>query len=439
MLKLWSVLKKCTREHRQGSLKPLAPLAFPAGVVHGLQPFRPMKSTQIGANTLERTLTSTRATQAVKRALKPILRNGLHALIALAIVITSISVASYLKLESSQTSVSRYVSVWEEEIARNLLLAGDRELFEKVLAQISDLAPEVVSASGIAESCGEGQLIQKVSITLYGTPAGGLTICRSPTRLAIASLQSPVFLIGIILGGLIFIWHTRRTNAERASLATALALDGLSKQVAHDLRSPLGALKIVGTRLSTSSDDQPLLQVLQSSITRISEITEDLLENNAAATMESPSKQCTRDVIREVVQEMKMSAETKGVRLIHTENQGEDGLSPTLLSRHIQSRDLARVVSNLIQNAIEAPSAMQVNIATREYPSGFEIEIADNGTGIPKANWRALGRRGFTFGKTRGNGLGVAHAKDWTNSVGGRLRVRTSQTSGTSVVLSLPR
>ena len=136
---------------------------------------------------------------------------------------------------------------------------------------------------------------------------------------------------------------------------------------------------------------------------------------------------------------MKLSAETKGVRLIHSENEDEAGDSPTLLSQHIQNRELARVVSNLIQNAIEAPRARQVNVATREYPSGFEIEIADNGTGIPKANWRTLGRRGFTFGKVRGNGLGVAHAKDWTNSVGGRLRVRTSETSGTSVVLSLPR
>lgn len=407
-------------------------------MVHGLQLFRSMKSTQLGANTLERTLTSSRATQAVKRAIKPILRNCLYVLIALVIVITSISTASFLKLESSQTSVSRHVSVWEEEIARNLLLAGDRELFEKVLAQISDLAPEVISTSGNVESCGEGLLVQKVSITLYGTPAGGLTICRSPTRLAIASLQSPVFLFGIILGGLIFIWHTRRTNAERASLATALALDGLSKQVAHDLRSPLGALKIVGTRLSTSSNDQPLIQVLQTSITRISQITEDLLEKTTAST-ESASNQSAREVVREVVQEMKMNAETKGVSLIHTENQGEDGVSPTSLSQNIQSRDLARVVSNLIQNAIEAPRARQVNIATREYPSGIEIEIADNGSGIPTANWRTLGRRGFTFGKVRGHGLGVAHAKDWTNSVGGRLRVRTSQVSGTSVVLTLPR
>jgi len=399
-----------------------------------------MKSTLIGANTLERTLTSSRATQAVKRALKPILRNGLYAIIALLIVITSLSAASYLKLESSQTSVSRYVSVWEEEIARNLLLAGDRELFDKVLAQISDLAPEVISASGTAGSCGRQQLIQKVSITLYGTPAGGLTICRSPTRLAIASFQSPVFFIGIMLGILIFIWHTRRSNAERASLATALALDGLSKQVAHDLRSPLGALKIVGTRLSTSSDNQALFQVLQSSITRIAQITEDLLEQGTNMTVSgAPATQVAQEVIREVVQEMKVNAETKGVQLIHTENEAQDGASPTVLSQHIQSRDLARVVSNLIQNAIEAPSAMQVTVATREFPSALEIEIADNGTGIPKQNWRMLGRKGFTVGKDRGNGLGVASAKDWTNSVGGRLRVRTSRSSGTSIVLTLPR
>ncbi|MDZ4085025.1 MAG: HAMP domain-containing sensor histidine kinase [Bdellovibrionales bacterium] len=417
-------------------------------MVHGLQPFLAMESAQKDENPRERTLTSSRSVQAIERALRSILRNSLYAMIAALIVIASISAAAYLKLESSHTSVSRYVSVWEEEIARNLLLAGDRELFEKVLAQISDLAPEVVSATGTTESCGERQLIQKVSITLYGTPAGGLTICRSPARLAIASLQSPVFLVGIILGGLMFLWHTRRTNAERASLATAIAIEGLSKQVAHDLRSPLGALKIVGTRLSSSSESEPLVHVLQSSISRISQITEDLLDHSQATRASSAdsgntakivAKVPARDVIRDVVQEMKMNAETKGVQLVHTEDKTQKGLPPAVLSQEIQCRDLARVVSNLIQNAIEAPSAKQVNIATRELPSSIEIEIADNGTGIPKPNWRMLGRRGFTFGKERGHGLGVSHAKDWTNSVGGRLRVRTSQSSGTSVVLTLPR
>lgn len=377
-----------------------------------------------------------------KRAIQNLARNGLYLFVAGLIGFVSISVAALLKLEGSETSVARYVSVWEEEIARNLLLEGDRELFEKILAQVSDLAPEIVVASGGIESCNEGQLTQKISITLYGTPAGGLTICRSPTHLVVASLQSPVFLIGIILGGLIFIWHTRRTNAERTSLATAVAIEGLSKQVAHDLRSPLGALKIVGTRLALpfdnlTGDSQALVQVLQSSIVRISQITEDLLGQNRNTNAASPF-----DVIKTVIQEMKFSAEEKGVRLVLKEPDAQVGAPPLKLSSKIQAQDLARVVSNLIQNAIEAPAANQVTIEPRRISNSYEIEITDNGTGIPRKNWRMLGQKGFTFGKTRGNGLGISHAKEWTDSVGGKLQVRTSlnsQTRGTSIVLTLPR
>jgi signal transduction histidine kinase len=383
---------------------------------------------------LEQDLTTSTRAREVKRALEILVRNGLHVLIAGSIVLVSISVAASLKLESSETSIARYVSVWEEEIAKNLLLAGDRELFEKVLTQISDLAPEVVAASEGRESCADRQLTQKVSITLYGTPAGGLTICRSPTRLAVASLQSPAFFIGIILGGLIFLWHTRRTGAERASLATAFAIDGLSKQVAHDLRSPLGALKIVGSRLSLSNDDQALVQVLQSSISRISQITEDLLGQKSKVDSISPLK-----VVENVVQEMRLSAESKGVLLVISETEATESAPAALLPPQIQPQDLARVVSNLIQNAIEAPSAIEVNIATRERQTDFEIEIADNGSGIPRSSWRRLGSRGFTSGKTSGSGLGISHAKDWTNSVGGRLRVRSSVNRGTSVTLTLPR
>lgn len=50
MFKLWSVLKKCSREHRRGSLKPLAPLAFPSGVVHGLHPLETDETDEIDAN-----------------------------------------------------------------------------------------------------------------------------------------------------------------------------------------------------------------------------------------------------------------------------------------------------------------------------------------------------------------------------------------------------
>jgi signal transduction histidine kinase len=385
-------------------------------------------------NELERDLTISPHAQAARRALELLIRNSLHALSACVIVVLSISVATSLKLESSETSIARYVSVWEEEIAKNLLLAGDRELFEKVLTQISDLAPEVVAVQGSRESCADRQLTQKVSITLYGTPAGGLTICRSPSRLAVASLQSPAFLIGIILGGLIFLWHTRRTSAERASLATAFAIEGLSKQVAHDLRSPLGALKIVGGRLSHSSDNQALVQVLQSSISRISQITEDLLGRKSKVDTVSPLK-----VVENVVQEMKLSAESKGVLLVIAETEAPESSPPVLLPPQIQPQDLARVVSNLIQNAIEAPSTLQVSIATRERRTDFEIEISDNGSGIPRSSWRRLGRRGFTYGKTSGNGLGISHAKEWTNSVGGRLHVRSSSDRGTSVTLTLPR
>jgi signal transduction histidine kinase len=381
----------------------------------------------------ERDLTISPYARNARRVLEILARNGLHALMAAVIVLLSIAVATALRLESSETSVARYVSVWEEEIAKNLLLAGDRELFEKVLTHVSDLAPEVVGASGGIESCHDRQLTQTMSITLYGTPAGGLTVCRSPTRLVVASLQSPVFLIGIILGGLIFVWHTRRTNAERASLATVVAIGSLSKQVAHDLRSPLGALKIVGTRLDVSNDNRALVQVLHSSILRISQITEDLLGPNAKEAATSPLR-----VVENVVEEMKLNAESKGVQLVLSEIEALNRNSPLILPAQIQPQDLARVVSNLIQNALEAPRALHVNVATRERQNGFEIEITDNGSGIPRSSWRRLGERGFTFGKSRGNGLGISHAKEWTNSVGGRLRVRSSRTSGTSVTLTLP-
>ncbi len=387
-----------------------------------------------------------------RRAIGFFRKAGLPVLISFVVSTIALGGATYLTLKNSKLSVSRYISVWEEEIARQTLLSGERDLFEKVQKQIADFAPEVTSANGAASSdsrihhCEPNELTQTLLISLYGTPAATLSVCRSFSRLLVEALQSPLFLIGIFIGSLILFWHIRRVANEQASLASARMLEELSKQVAHDIRSPLGALRIVGSRMhsrNTNPEDQALFGVLQASIQRISQITEDLLSAGVSkSNVTSPATPTqVNQVIQNVVNEMKLGAEHSGVELIH-KLADDSRLSEVLVS---EERQLSRVVSNLIQNAIDAPRDPEVQktksvvVATRRSRKGFEIEISDNGQGIPIDSWSVFGQRGFTKGKANGNGLGVAHAREWSASMGGTLRVRSSRLSGTSIVLTLPQ
>ncbi|NJL25648.1 MAG: hypothetical protein HC902_11065 [Calothrix sp. SM1_5_4] len=61
------------------------------------------------------------------------------------------------------------------------------------------------------------------------------------------------------------------------------------------------------------------------------------------------------------------------------------------------------------------------------------------GAEYPKSCSPSWARRGASFGKTTGSGLGIYHAKKTVESFGGRVEIRSSPGHGTTVTLSLPR
>lgn len=361
---------------------------------------------------------------------------------------TSALVAGFTTLRASKDTVERYVSVWEEEIARNLLLRGDTELFEKIRAQILDLASDVeVSGPQAHDRSNSGTCFgeQNLSVTLYGTPAGDLKVCRSPQKLAIRSLTSPTFAFGLLAGFIFVVWLTRRLNREESSRAiTELAI-----RVAHDIRSPIMALKVAAKSGSNSIEDTKIL--IEAATKRISAIADELLERSrqpvpTAGRREVPplvpltSKKSIQTSIHELVREKKMTT-PKAVLFEVPEPRTVTGLPPAE-----SSNDFERVVSNLLQNAIEATLAKtdphtnpRIVVDTIESDKEISITICDNGIGIPKDVLPRIGEVGFSYGKSKGNGVGLSSARRWAQERGGNLDIRSLEGTGTEVRLTLPR
>jgi signal transduction histidine kinase len=400
--------------------------------------------------------------------------------IILFILATAATIGSYLSLESSKTAVGKHVYVWEEEIAKNLLLKGDVTLFEKVRSQIPEIAKDVtqVHSEKSKASCA---ISQTLPITLYGTPSGNLTVCRTYQSVIWEGLMSPVFYILTLIGISFLFWVDHRKQLEHMRLEstqrTALALEQLAKQVAHDIRSPVGALKILASSLlkvSASSEIKSHLDLLHSATSRISKIADDLLQREGLEeegparepSMAEPASSAARQLatpvvaatLESIVREKRLllskSAEQLGQiyrgNLFESEIEIELNIPPHPDTQATQSlmpavdSGLGRVLSNLIQNAMEAPRAKGTRSSVSicldlEDPQDLVIQIKDNGLGLDRSNARRLGRRGFSFGKRRGVGLGVAHAREWVQARGGRLTYETVKDSGTEVRLNLPR
>jgi signal transduction histidine kinase len=361
------------------------------------------------------------------------------------------AIAMWTTLRSSNDSIARYVSVWEEEVARNLLLKGDHELFEKIRTQIKDLASEVVSTQPKSASIGgECFAEQDVNVTLYGTPAGELRICRSPEKLLFRSLGSPVFSFGLLTGVLFALWLTRRRAREESTRA----VNDLAIRVAHDIRAPLMALKIAATVAAgppgadeTASDDNRAL--IESATKRISGIADELLalsrpevkkpELKIVAPLEKSIDVALQELIREKKQTAPMPIRFD-VNPVRVMSGGKAANS---------SGDFERVISNLLQNSIEATVEKsrssggevkpRISIDASESETQIAITIRDNGIGIPKDLLPRVGDIGFSHGKHGGNGIGLSSARRWARDCGGDLEIRSLEGTGTEVRLTLPR
>jgi signal transduction histidine kinase len=218
-------------------------------------------------------------------------------------------------------------------------------------------------------------------------------------------------------------------------------------QVAHDIRSPLAALRIVQGQPELMSEE--IRPLVGTAIERIQSIAEELLALRRARGSERETGARLESVdIRKSVHAIFLEKNTARTGMISPSDPGKclelvDLEKAPLLGR-CQSGPLERLLSNLITNALEAvetskhPRVVVTLGRITEAPRRCVVWIVDNGPGIPDHILARVGERGFTSGKTNGNGLGVHHAKTTLESWGGELNITSGEGKGTQLRLTIP-
>lgn len=213
----------------------------------------------------------------------------------------------------------------------------------------------------------------------------------------------------------------------------------IARQLAHDIRSPVHALTILVDCLETNDISEENRSAIHNSTQRINEIANSLLSKcwtkNVTRTP-SPNGCVTDlgDAIEVIIQEKRLQLKaTPNVELFA---QIQSGLS---LCANVSTAEIKRALSNLISNAIEAiPAVGKVKVTLKADQDNANIEIKDNGQGIPEKIRIRLGEKGLTFGRENGSGLGVFHAIKTIRSAGGNIEFLSAEGKGTTVSISLP-
>ncbi|TVQ77032.1 MAG: sensor histidine kinase [Bradymonadales bacterium] len=220
----------------------------------------------------------------------------------------------------------------------------------------------------------------------------------------------------------------RRLQEERVIISVA-------KQVSHDIRSPVSALRFL--EASSKSLESEEREIIRSAIGRIKSIADDFLKRSKGLALERVDLPAFAQRIDTLIVEKKLENANLSWN-VQFERQAE--LLPRSVS--IQTTVWDRILSNLLNNCIEARKVdeeLSVRILLSTSDHGLCIVLEDNAKGIPPNRMEAFSGGEFkSYGKKFGHGLGLTHAREHIRAWNGSMKISSEEGHGTKIEIFLP-
>jgi PAS domain S-box-containing protein len=218
--------------------------------------------------------------------------------------------------------------------------------------------------------------------------------------------------------------HALLVQAEKLKMAGQLAAG-----IAHEIRNPLTAIKGF-MKLMKPNMKEEYLNIMSEEIERIENIITELLGLSKPNKAQFQQVDITK-TIKQIVTLLQPQAHLQNIVF---ETDYRAGRSLILCDEG----QLKQAFINFLKNAIESmPSGGIARIRTDSTHNCIQIEIIDNGVGIPADKLNHLGDPFFTTKET-GTGLGFMISKKIIEDHNGQLTVRSMVGEGTTISILLP-
>lgn len=225
-----------------------------------------------------------------------------------------------------------------------------------------------------------------------------------------------------------------KAEAEKANHAKSRFLAAAS----HDLRQPLSALSLyIGVlKGRVTPENHDLMARIEACCDSLTKLLTDLLDVSkldAGVITPKLSAFVVDDFLRTLTTVHAAEANLKGLRLHLHACRG--------LVAHTDPSLLARVVNNLISNAIRYTHKGGVLLACRRHAGALWIEVWDTGIGLPQDKTEAIFDEFTQLGddaRNRGSGLGLAIVAKTAAVLGLKIRVRSRVGRGSMFAVEFP-
>jgi signal transduction histidine kinase len=219
-------------------------------------------------------------------------------------------------------------------------------------------------------------------------------------------------------------------------------LEQFASTVAHDLRSPLGAIGLLAQLLagseSVKSDQEAVESVdaISSELKHMNQLIQSLLQYARAGAREIEPADCDCSAVLEGVRLSLLPEIERNSAKISSENLPSLRADPTLI---------AQLFQNLIENGLKYRSAAppQIHVsATAQADGSWLFSIRDNGVGLSQEDCARIFRPFFQVAKgaspSAGIGLGLATCKRIVQRHGGRIWVESKPGAETTFLFNIP-
>ena len=216
---------------------------------------------------------------------------------------------------------------------------------------------------------------------------------------------------------------------------TITGRDKLYSVIAHDLRSPMGSIKMVLNMLILNLPSESIGEEMYELLTMANQTTEDvfsLLDNLLKWTKSQIGK------LKVVYQDVDMVEVTEGVIEIFSM------VAPERLGVYADIDMIKTVIRNLISNAIKfSNEGTEILVIVQEQDDMAVVSVKDSGCGIDEENQKKLlhtDTHFSTFGTNNeeGSGLGLLLCQDFVIKNGGKLWFTSVKGEGSTFSFSIP-
>lgn len=283
-----------------------------------------------------------------------------------------------------------------------------------------------------------GEALPRWRVALYQPP--GLSPKGAVRRQAALFTAAFALLLVVIVLGLGATYRLVRHESEMARLKSDFVAN-----VSHDLKTPLSLIRMFAETLEMNRvPDERARREYYGVITRESERLTRLIDNVLDFSRIEGGRQrydiaphAVEPLVHEVLEAFRYPLAQQGFKV-------DVSLAPDLPEVPLDPEAIKQALANLLDNAIKySGEGRRLAVSCRRIGNDVQIEVADEGIGIPPAETQRIFEKFYRIGRSetqgrRGSGVGLALVKHIAEAHGGRVTVDSRPGEGSRFTLHLP-